>query len=114
MKKMLTFVLSTAVLFCTRMSYAMPSQAEIDNVQPLVSELMRPLVKDFKAKKKLAAEVGDGAVELVAEANSDAAKFVLLKGAVYYYTRAKAYDKAADAIESIMELVPDIPPKALY
>lgn len=114
MKKMLTFVCSTVALFCIGTSHAMPSQAEIDNVQPLVNELMRPLAKDFKAKKKLAVEVGDSAVELVAEANSDAAKFVLLKGAVYYYTRAKAYDKAADAIESIMELVPDIPPKALY
>ena len=114
MKKLLAFVCSTVVLFCTEMSYAMPSQAELDNVQPLVNELMGPLVKDFKAKKKLAVEVGDGAVELVAEANSDAAKFVLLKGAVSYYARAKAYDKAADAIESIMELVPDIPPKALY
>lgn len=114
MKKLLAFVCSTVVLFCTEMSYAMPSQAELDNVQPLVNELMGPLVKDFKAKKKLAVEVGDGAVELVAEANSDAAKFVLLKGAVFYYARAKAYDKAADTIESIMELVPDIPPKALY
>ena len=114
MKKLLAFVCSTVVLFCTEMSYAMPSQAELDNVQPLVNELMGPLVKDFKAKKKLAVEVGDGAVELVAEANSDAAKFVLLKGAVSYYARAKAYDKAADTIESIMELVPDIPPKALY
>lgn len=101
-------------LFCAGLSHGMPSQAELDNVQPLVNELMGPLVKDFKAKKKLAVEVGDGAVELVAEANSDAAKFVLLKGAVFYYTRAKAYDKAADTIESIMELVPDIPPKALY
>ena len=114
MKKLLTFVCSTVALFCIGTSHAMPSQAEIDNVQPLVNELMGPLVKDFKAKKKLAVEVGDGAVELVAESNSDAAKFVLLKGAVFYYTRAKAYDKTADAIESIMELVPDIPPKALY
>ena len=114
MKRLLAFVCSTVVLFCTEMSYAMPSQAELDNVQPLVNELMGPLVKDFKAKKKLAVEVGDGAVELVAEANSEAAKFVLLKGAVSYYARAKAYDKAADTIESIMELVPDIPPKTLY
>lgn len=101
-------------LLCAEISSAMPTQAELDKVQPLVNELMGPLVKDYKAKKKLAVEVGDSAVELVAEAESDAAKFVLLKGAVFYYTRAKAYDKAADAIESIMELAPDIPPKALY
>lgn len=102
------------MLLCASQSSAMPTQAELDKVQPLVNELMGPLVRDYKAKKKLPVEVGDGAVSLVAEADSVAAKFVLLKGAVFYYTRAKEYDKAADAIESIMELVPDIPSKTLY
>lgn len=114
MNRLSAFVCMAAMLLCAEMSAAMPTQAELDKVQPLVNELMGPLVRDYKAKKKLAVEVGDGAVELVAETDSDAAKFVLLKGAVFYYTRAKAYDKATDAIESIMELAPDIPPKTLY
>lgn len=102
------------VLFCAGTTVAMPSQSELSEAQPLVNELMSPLVKDYKAKKKTAAEVGDRAMEFVAEANTQAAKFVLLKGAVHYYALAKEYDKAADTIESIMELVPDLPPKALY
>ena len=93
---------------------AMPTQKELAEVQPLVNELMSSLVKDLKAKKITAAEVGDGAMAFVDEAESLAAKFTLLKSAVSYYTKSKDYDKAADAIDSILELVPDIPPKALY
>lgn len=92
----------------------MPTQKEVAEVQPLVNELMSPLVKDFKAKKISDAEVGDGAMAFVEEAESLPAKFALLKGAVSYYAKGKEYDKAADAINSILELVPDIPPKALY
>lgn len=101
-------------LFCGGTTVAMPSQAELSEAQPLVNELMSPLVKDYKAKKKTAAEVGDRAMAFVDEANTQAAKFVLLKGAVHYYALAKEYDKTADAIESIMKLVPDLPPKTLY
>lgn len=114
MRELSALVAFVFVLFCAGTTVAMPSQKELSEVQPLVSELMRPLVKDYKAKKKTAAEVGDRAMEFVAEANTQAAKFVLLKGAVHYYALAKEYDKAADAIESIMKLVPDLPPKALY
>lgn len=55
----------------------MPTQAELDKVQPLVNELMGPLVRDYKAKKKLPVEVGDGAVRLVAEADASAASEVV-------------------------------------
>jgi hypothetical protein len=114
MRNLCAHIAFAFVLFCAGTTVAMPSQAELSEAQPLVNELMGPLVKDYKAKKKTAAEVGDRAIEFVAEANTQAAKFVLLKGAVHYYALAKEYDKTADTIESIMELVPDLPPKALY
>lgn len=110
-KTVLSFV---ALALLAPILFAMPTQKEVAEVQPLVNELMSPLVKDFKAKKISAAEVGDGAMAFVEEAESLPAKFVLLKGAVSYYAKGKEYDKAADAINSILELVPDIPPKALY
>ena len=114
MRELSALVAFVFVLFCAGTTVAMPSQKELSEAQPIVNELMGPFAKDYKAKKKTAAEVGDRAMEFVAEANTQAAKFVLLKGAVHYYALAKEYDKAADAIESIMKLVPDLPPKALY
>ena len=93
---------------------AMPTEKEQAAVKPLVNELMAPLVKEYKAKKISGTEVGDKALELAESAESEAAVFVCMRGAVYYYTRDKAYDKAADAIEAIMNKFPDIPPEELH
>lgn len=115
MGKTITLSLVVHILMASvPIALAMPSQKEMSDVQPMVDELMNPLVKDYMAKKKTAVEVGAVAMGLVSKAKSQAAKFALLKCAVTYYSRAKEYDKAADSIESIMELVPDIPSETLY
>ena len=101
-------------LLCAEMAFGMPTDKELSQARSLVNELMNPLVKDFNARKKTAVAVGDAALGLVADSETKAAKLVLLRGCVYYYVLGKAYDKAASAIESIMELVPDMPPNALY
>ena len=104
----------SALLLCTGTAVAMPSKIEQAEVRPLVNELMRPYVQNLKARKMTPVEVGDRAMKFVAEAKTEAAKFVLLKGAVYYYTLARRYDKSAGAIVAIMKLAPDIPPNDLY
>lgn len=93
---------------------AMPTEKEQAAVKPLVNELMAPLVKEYKAKKLSGTEVGDKALELAGSAETEAAVFVCMRGAVHYYSRDKAYDKAADAIEAIMNKFPDIPPEELH
>ena len=104
----------SALLLSTGTAVAVPSKIEQAEVRPLVNELMRPYVQNLKARKMTPVEVGDRAMEFVAEAKTEAAKFVLLKGAVYYYTLARRYDKSAGAIVAIMKLAPDIPPNELY
>ena len=100
-------------LFCAIGALAMPTEKELAEVRPLVNELMAPLVNDYKARKISGTEVGDKALELTESAESEAAVFVCMRGAVYYYSRDRAYDKAADAIEAIMEKFSDIPPEEL-
>lgn len=100
-------------LFCAIGAFAMPTEKEQAAVKSLVNELMAPIVKEYKAKKISGTEVGDKALELAESAESEAAVFVCMRGAVYYYTRDKAYDKAADAIEAIASKFPDIPPEEL-
>lgn len=89
---------------------AMPTKEELAKAQPVVNELMKPLVEDFKAKEKDAAAVGDGAVEYANEAASEAAKFLLLKGAVNYFAKGEAYDKVVEALETLQGTVKNIPP----
>ena len=92
---------------------AMPTKSDFAKAQPIVNELMNPLVKDFKANKTTAAEVGAKAVEYAREAETEAAKFMLLKGAITYYSRAEQYDKAADAVDELSRTVKDIPPDTM-
>lgn len=92
---------------------AMPTKGEFAKAQPIVNELMNPLVNGYKAKKTSAAEVGAKAVEYAREAETEAAKFLLLKGAITYYSRAEEYDKAADAVDELDRAVKDIPPDTM-
>ena len=88
---------------------AMPSKQEINKAQPLVAELMTPAMDDYKAKKKTAAEVADAAVAFAAEAETEAAKFMLYRSSIPYYVRGEAYDKAADAVMLLKSNVKDVP-----
>jgi len=92
---------------------SMPTKEELDQKQALVNELMKPCITELKNRTMSATEVGDKAVEFSGEAETEAAKFLFLKGAVSYYVRDKSYDKAADTIESIMVQFPDIEPEIL-
>ena len=88
---------------------AMPSKQEINKAQPLVAELMAPAMDDYKAKKKTAAEVADAAVAFAAEAETEAAKFMLYRSSIPYYVRGEAYDKAAEAVTLLKSNVKDVP-----
>ncbi len=92
---------------------AMPTRDEQRKAAPIVAELMNPLVADFRAKKKTAAEVGDVAMTYAKEANTEAAKFLLLKGAIWYFAQAKEDAKAVAAIAALGEQVKDIPPEVM-
>jgi len=92
---------------------AMPTREEQKAAAPIVGELMNPLVADFRAKKKTAVEVGDSAMAYAKEANTEAAKFLLLKGAIWYYAQAKEDAKAVAAIAALGEQVKSLPPEVM-
>ena len=98
---------------CVAVSLAMPTKDELKKAQPLVAELMAPTMAEFKAKAKTSAEVGEVSAKYAAEAETEAAKFLLLKGAMTYYVRAEEYDRAADAVGALKAGVKDVPPSVL-
>ena len=109
MKRLLLTIGATLALAAV----AMPTRDEQKKAAPIVAELMNPLVADFRAKKKTAAEVGDVAMTYAKEANTEAAKFLLLKGAIWYFAQAKEDAKAVAAIAALTEQVKDIPPEVM-
>ena len=100
-------------VLCAASALAMPTKDELAKAQSLVVELMADDVAAYKAKSKKAEEIGDTSVKYAQEASTEAAKFLLLKGAISYYVRGESYDKAADAVNALREAVPDVPPDVL-
>jgi len=115
MKRLLVVV---SVVMCVAGVLAMPTQAELDKAQPLVVELMAPVMAEFKAvsakgRSEVAIKVADKSVEFANSAETEAAKFMLLKGAVSYYARGGAYDKASDALQTMMTEIKSVPPTVI-
>ena len=97
------------IVLSAQFTFTMPDKDEIKLVQPMVLELMSTHEKNFNAKKETAKEVGDAAVSFADKADGEAAKYILLKGAIDYYALAKEYDLAADTLESLRASVKDLP-----
>lgn len=101
------------LLFCACLAFgpvrAVPSAAALDATRPLVNELMADDLAALKAGRKSAVAVADAARALVANAETEAAKYLLLKTAFSLFLRGKDYDKAADAVEALQAAVPDLP-----
>ena len=115
MMRMKILGMSMVALAMTVQALAMPTRAELSKAQPLVNELMSTALDEYKSasdKAAAAVKVGDESCAFASEAETEAVKFLLLKGAVNYYVRGEAYDKAADCIATmqtgISNLTPDV------
>ena len=77
---------------------AMPTAEELKEARPLVAELMAPEMKALKTRTKTSTEVGDAACALAREAAGEAAKWLLLSGAVTYYARDGKVEQALTSL----------------
>lgn len=93
---------------------SMPTAQEITKAQPMVQELMADAMADVNAKKKSSAEAAEVSIRLAANAESEAAKYLLLRGAFLLYARAGEFVKAGDAIDLLRKEVKEIPVETLY
>ena len=98
---------------CALAAAAFPPRAELDAAQKIVEEIMSPDVAAFKAKSKTAAEVASAALGYADEAQGEAAKFLLLKGAFFFQMRATDYDGAKATIGRIRGEIADVPDKVV-
>ena len=92
---------------------AMPTAQEIQKAQPVVGEAMKDTMAAVAAKQKTPVEAADVSVGLVGDADSEAAKYLLLRGAVVLYARGGDYDRAADTVETLRKTVADVPPETM-
>ena len=89
---------------------AMPTPEQTKKVEPLVMDLMREDQAALKSGKKTRAEVAESAMSLADQAESEAAKLLLMKGAFNLYVRAGEFDKAIETLQTMQTAIPDMPP----
>lgn len=97
---MRTLALALMMLFPI-LGFAMPSASDISNVESLVNELLPAGAKP--------AERAASAVKLAGQAETEAAKYLLLRTAFLSYVKAGEYEKAEEAFDALLEAVPDFP-----
>lgn len=88
---------------------AMPTQTEVKKVESLVIDLMKDDQEALRSGRKTRAEVAASAIGLADQADSEAAKLLLLKGAFNLYVRAGDFDKAVETLQLVQRTIPDIP-----
>ena len=92
---------------------AMPTKAELQKAQELVSDVTAADVKALKAKTKTPAEVAAKHMELAGQAGNEAEKYLLLQGAFKLYAKAGDYEGAANALGTMNREIADMPPEVI-
>ena len=92
---------------------AMPTKDELSRASSVIQELMQPALDELKAGTKTRKEVAEAALELANEAQTKAAKLLLLRGAFTHLVKDDAYEDAAMTLDAMREAVPDLTPQYL-
>lgn len=101
---------STCLAVLVSFTYAFPPQTEIKQAIPVVGDLVADDIKAANDGKVERDKVAEKMIGYVDEAETDAAKWLLLKHAFIQYSKAAEYDKAATVMDSILNEFKDIPP----
>lgn len=96
---------------CALTAAAFPPEMELKKAEKIVKEIMSSDVAAFNAKGKTAADVARAALKYADEADGEAARFLLLKGAFVYQVRAADYDGAKATIGRIRAEIDNVPDK---
>ena len=91
-------------------AFSMPTPEQTKKVEQLVVDLMRDDQAALKSGKKTRVEVAESAMALADQAESEAAKLLLMKGAYNLYVRDGEFDKAIETLQSLQKAIPDMPP----
>ena len=90
---------------------ALPTKKEVQAARPIVAELMADAVAEQKAGKIKTAELGARALALADRAETEAARLLLLQGAVIAFARGGEPARAAEAVRKMRGEIKGITPE---
>ena len=106
MTRVLIAVAGIALVVCAN---AMPTDEEIKKVSPVIEQLTAGDYEAMRAGRKTRSQMAETLVGYVKDAESEAAKFILLRDAFGLYLGAAEFSKALDAYSLLNGNVKDVP-----
>ena len=113
MKTKLTMMVAMAAACAAVQLTAMPKENETRQAEQGVKKLLTSEREALKAGKKTRSEVANAAMKLAAEADTEAAKLLLMKGAFVLYIQDGNLEKAAETMKALKAAIPDLPPQSV-
>ncbi len=113
MKTKLTLIGTMAVACAAIQLTAMPTEEETKQAEPVVKKMLASERAALKSGKKTRSEVAAAAMKLADEADTDAAKLLLMKGAFVLYVQDGNLEKAVETMNALKAAIPDIPPQSV-
>jgi len=111
---MKTILITVVLAACAALGgAAMPTKEESERAEPLVRKLMASERAALESGKKTRAQVAAAAMKLADEADTEAAKLLLMKGAFVLYVRDGNLEKAVKTMNTIEKAIADVPPQCV-
>ena len=113
MKRKLTIMVAMAAACAAIQLTAMPTAEETRRAEPAVQKLLASERAALKSGKKKLTEVADAAMRLAGEADTDAARLLLMKGAFVLYVQDGKLEKAVETMNALEAAIADMPPQSV-
>ena len=111
MKTKLIMMVAMAAACATTQLTAMPTEEEMRLAEPVVKKQLASEQEALKSGRKTRSEVAVTAMKLADEADTDAAKLLLMKGAFVLYVRDGKLEKAVETMKALKAAIADMPPQ---
>ncbi len=113
MKTKLTMMVAMAATCAAVQLTAMPTEEEAKQAGPVVRKLLASERAALSSGRKTRSEVAATAIKFANEADTDAVKLLLMKGAFTLYVHDGNLEKAVDTMKALEAAIPDMPPQCV-
>ena len=113
MKTKLTMMVAMAAVCAAIQLTAMPTKEEVRRAEQDVKARLASEREALKSGQKTRSEVAAAAMKLASEADTDAAKLLLMKGAFVLYVKDGNFEKAVKTMRALEAAIADMPPQSV-
>ncbi len=113
MKAKWTMMVAMAAACAAIQLTAMPTEEEARKAEPVVKKMLAQERAALESGRKTRSEVAAAAMKLAGEADSDAAKLLLMKGAFALYVKDGNLAKAVETMRALEVAIADMPPQSV-